>query len=113
MSKRVIRITENDIHLMVENTVRRILKEEEDWRAHFHKYCDSMNDPNVTPDEGERLNKTWVRAAKKAMPDRKQYAQAVKKEFDVRDRRAGKTRDKAQWGKDYDNYFRGDDGDMS
>lgn len=114
MAKKIIRLTESDLHNMVRGAVRKALRESEDWKNDFHSWADSHFDIGLSPEERDARYKKSKESLDKAFPKhepgmKSKRRQALKAEFDKRDAAKGKTRDKKGWGKDYDDYFRGND----
>ena len=66
MAKQVIRLTEGDLHRIIKESVKKILREEEeapyDWRADFNKYHDTVD---MSPEEGTALHKRYMDGARK------------------------------------------------
>ena len=64
MAKRIIRLTESDLHRIIKNSVKKIIREAEepyDWRSDFHLYHDSVN---MKPEDGTALHKKYMDGAR-------------------------------------------------
>lgn len=57
--KQIIRLTEGDLHRIIENCVRKALNE--DWTKTYDKWADSVG---MDRDEGEKLVKKWAKELK-------------------------------------------------
>jgi len=57
MAKQIIRLTEGDLHRIIENTVKKIIREGKygDWRDDYEEWINSIQDK----EEGARLNNKW------------------------------------------------------
>lgn len=65
MAKQIIKLTEGDLHRIIEKTVRKIVKEsDDDWKESYEKWKKSTDS-----EEGEKHNREFTRRLKKAYPD--------------------------------------------
>lgn len=64
--KQIIRLTEGDLHRIIENCVRKALNE--DWTKTYDKWADTIW---TDPEEGDRLNKKWSQELKDEYGDKR------------------------------------------
>lgn len=84
MAKQIIRLTEGDLHRIIENSVKKIIRES-DWQKAFNDFLDM---PDITDSaEGAKLQKAKDDAIKAEFGnDEKARAKAVKRYFKNRER---------------------------
>jgi DNA mismatch repair ATPase MutL len=73
MAKQIIRLTESDVHKIIENAVNKIISE--GWRDTYDKWSSSKDHKNLRlgreeGEEGEDLNKKWSEELKAEFPDK-------------------------------------------
>ena len=103
MAKQIIKLTEGDLHKIIENTVNKIMMTE-GWEDSYRKWSKGDYKDN---EEGEKLNKQWTKELKAEHPDRKSRANAVKKANTRIDVEKGKTAKDPRW-RAYDKDMEGD-----
>lgn len=65
MAKQIIKLTEGDLHKIIEKTVRKIVTEnDDDWKGSYEKWKNSKDS-----EEGEKHNREFTKKLKKAYPD--------------------------------------------
>lgn len=67
--KQIIRLTEGDLHRIIENCVRKALNE--DWTKDYDKWADNIG---MNKDEGEKLRKKWSQELKDEYGDKRDLA---------------------------------------
>ena len=55
MKKKIIRLTEQDLHNIINESVKRILKEQDDWDAHLQQDDDIPDDINVQFEDDDNI----------------------------------------------------------
>ena len=95
-SRRVIRLTEGDLHRIIRKTVNRLNEEdkkEKGWTKSYDEWSETYGDK----EKGEKLSDDWHEKLKKEYPDKKERRKAIHrhcKELDVKNGKTGGKWDK-------------------
>lgn len=84
MKKQIVRLTESDLHRIIKESVKRIIREQEygDWRDDYEKYKNFYGDP----DEGEKLRKAYLNRTRSEFGgDEKARVKALNKHMSAND----------------------------
>ena len=95
MAKQIIRLTEGDLHRIIENAVNKIMISEK-WSDTYDKWADGNY---KSREEGEKLNKQYNDELKQEFPDKDARRSELSKHCKRRDVKHGKTADKPYWAK--------------